>query len=189
MKMLRHFFVSSDLDDLDRLEDELERGGVPTPQVHVLSLDDTSVENHHHLHQVAAFMKKDVIRSGLLGLLIGAIAAALVLLVAAYSGWTQTAAGWMPFVFLAIIVFGFSTWEGGMWGIQTPNVHFKRFEDDLKGGRHVFFVDLEPRQEPILARAVEAHPTLSGAGTANASPHWVVIWQARLLKFFGATLP
>ena len=189
MKMLRHYFISDDLDDLEPLEEELERAGVPHLQIHVLSLDDTSVENHHHLHEVSALMKKDVMHAGEYGLLIGAVAAILVLTVAYYSDWTQTPAGWMPFIFLAIIVLGFFTWEGGLWGIQTPNFHFKRFEEALKAGKHVFFVDLEPSQEKILTPAISAHPRIEMAGTGTASPHWLVIWYIRIRRFFGDTMP
>lgn len=189
MKMLRHYYLSSDLDDLEHLEEELERAGVPTPQVHVLSLDDTSVENHHHLHGVAALMKKDLIHSAEYGLLVGIIAAALMLGLAAYAEWDKSPAGWLPFIFLAIILVGFFTWEGGLWGIQTPNVHFKQFEAELKAGKHVFFADLEPGQEELLTTALKTHPRLSIAGTGTASPHWIVIWNIRLRRFFGKTMP
>lgn len=189
MKMLRHYFVSTDLDDLEHLEEELERGGIPTPQVHVLSLDDTGVENHHHLHEVAALMKKDLIHSAEYGLAVGVVAAALVLGVTYYAGWNQSPAGWMPFIFLAIIMVGFFTWEGGLWGIQTPNVHFKQFEADLNAGKHIFFVDLEPGQESVLENTIKDHPRLSLAGTGTASPHWLVIWHIRLKHFFGDTMP
>jgi hypothetical protein len=189
MKMLRHYFISDDLDDLEHFEEELEESGVPTPQIHVLSLDDTAVENHHHLHDVASLMKRDLIHSAEYGAAIGAVVAVLVLVVAYYAGWTNSPAGWIPFIFLAIISLGFFTWEGGLWGIQTRNVHFQRFEEQLDAGRHVFFVDLEPGQEKTLERLVNAHPTAEIAGTGTASPHWIVIWQARLKRLFGETLP
>jgi len=189
MKMLRHYFISSDLDDLERFEEELERAGISHPQIHVLSLDDTSVENHHHLNDVSSLMKKDLIRSGLFGLLMGVVAAVLVLGVASYAGWTETRAGWMPFIFLAIIVLGFFTWEGGLWGIQTRNARFKHFEEALKAGRHVFLVDVEPNQEAMLAEASAAHPALENAGTGPANPRWIIIWNTRLKRVFGETLP
>src|SRR5262245_25154162 len=119
MKMHRHYFISTDLDDLERFEEELERAGIANPQIHCLSLDDTSVENHHHLHEVAALMKKDLIHAGEYGLLIGVVAAALVLGVTRFAGWHESPAGWVPFVFLAIILLGFFTWEGGLWGGQA----------------------------------------------------------------------
>ena len=45
--MKRHYFISDDLDDLERIEEELEQRGINTPQIHVLSKDDAAVENIH----------------------------------------------------------------------------------------------------------------------------------------------
>ena len=39
--MKRHFYVSEDLDDLDRIEQELENRGVHRPQIHVFSRDES----------------------------------------------------------------------------------------------------------------------------------------------------
>ncbi len=189
MKMLRHYFVSEDLDDLEAFEEDLERGGVPTPQIHVLSLDDTEVENHHHLHDVKSLMKKDVIHSASIGAIVGAVAAVMVLSMAFLFEWHTTPLGWMPFIFLAVICLGFFTWEGGFIGIQTINHHFKRFETVLNEGKHVFFCDLEPGQEAILERIVRDHPRAELAGTGTSAPHWVLALQKRLTHFFGETMP
>ncbi len=189
MKMTRHFFISTDLDDLERLEGDLEAAGVVTPQIHVLTLDDRGAENHHHLHQVTSLMKKDIIHSTIVGAVIGLCMSALVLLVVYAAGWTESAAGWLPFIFLAIIVLGFFTWEGGLLGIETPNVHFKRFAAALESGKHVFFVDLEPGQAKVLKDALKKHSTVEAAGTGHAAPHWIVFWQHRLKRFFVDTFP
>lgn len=191
MKMTRHFFVSEDLDDLERLEEELEQAGITTPQIHVLTLDDTGADNHHHLHQVTSLMKKDLVHSTLLGAAVGAVVAGLILLVAWLAGWTETAAGWLPFVFLAIIALGFFAWEGGLWGIQTPNVHFTRFQKLLEEGKHLFFVDVVPGQghRKILAEFLQRHPSVQPVGVDHGAPHWIVHWQYRLKRFFTETFP
>ena len=49
--MLRHYFISTNLDDLEVFEEQLEAAGVSTPQIHVLSRNDADVEHHHHLHR------------------------------------------------------------------------------------------------------------------------------------------
>lgn len=189
MRMKRHFFVSDDLDDLESFEEELEKAGIATPQIHVLSLDDTAVETHEHLHDVQSLMKRDVIHSGEYGLAVGVAAAALVL-VATYLGeWHQSPAGWIPFIFLAIILLGFFTWEGGFIGIQTFNTNFKRFKEELEAGKHLFFVDLTEDQEDVLERIVQKHPNARIAGTGRSTPHWIVAWQGRLKRLFTQTLP
>jgi hypothetical protein len=187
--MLRRYFISPDLDDLERFELELEQRGIRTEQIHVLSLDDTSVENHQNLHEVAALMKRDLVQSTAYGAAAGAVLAAVLLMVTHFAGWAQTGAGWLPFVFLAIIVLGFFTWEGGLWGIQKPNTQFERFAAELNAGRHVFFVDVTPAQEDILTQVQPAHPTIEGAGEGTARPLWLVTWQFRLKRFFGETMP
>jgi hypothetical protein len=58
--MKRHFYVSEDLDDLERIEDELEARGLHRPQIHVFSRDDTGIGQHDHLHNVESVFNKDV---------------------------------------------------------------------------------------------------------------------------------
>lgn len=174
--MKRHFYISDNLDDLEVVEEELERSGVATPQIHVLSQNEAEVE-HHNLHQVEAVLKKDVVHSMELGAIVGVVAAVLVLAVAYLAGWTESAAGWIPFIFLAIVVLGFCTWEGGLFGIQEPHYQFKQFQEALKQGKHVFFVDVTAEQENDLSRVVSAHPTLESAGEGESTPEWVVEWQ------------
>lgn len=189
MTVLRHYFISDNLDDLEKLEQELEAQGVETAQIHVLSLDDTATENHIHLHDVSSFMKSDVIRSGEMGLGIGIVGALIVLTAAYFSGWTESAAGWIPFIFLAVIAVGFCTWEGGFLGFQRVNAHFKQFEKVLEEGRHVFFVDLLPDQEVVLEALVKLHPTLELAGTKRGTPMWFMKGQKHVPNFLRETLP
>ena len=180
--MKRHFYISDNLDDLEAVEHELEYQGIATPQIHVLSQNDADVQRHH-LHEVEAVLKKDVVHSMELGAIVGVIAAAVVLVVAYFAGWTESAAGWIPFIFLAIVVLGFCTWEGGLFGIQEPHYQFKQFQDALKEGKHVFFVDVAEQQETILACIVDAHPTLEAAGEAESTPEWIVKWQTNWQGF------
>lgn len=174
--MKRHFYISDNLNELQAVEQELESSGVSTPQIHVLSSNDADVQ-HHQLHEVEAVLKKDVVHSMELGAVIGVVAAALILAVAYFAGWTASAAGWIPFIFLSIIVLGFCTWEGGLFGIQEPHYQFKRFQNALNDGKHVFFVDVTEQQEEVLAKIVSSHPKLEDAGEGESTPEWIVEWQ------------
>jgi hypothetical protein len=176
--MKRHYYLSDDLDDLDHIEQELEAEGLTAPQMHVLSRDDAGVALHEHLHPVEAVLKKDVVRGTEVGAVVGVIGASLVLAVSYYSGVTATV-GWVPFGFLAVVVLGFCTWEGGLFGIQKPHVDFARFEADLDAGKHVFFVDLDDVHEAALSRIVSAHPRLEAAGEGTATPKVVVEAQKK----------
>jgi hypothetical protein len=177
--MKRHYYISDDLDDLEHVEEELERAGVETPQIHVLSRDDAGVALHEHLHPVEAVLKKDVVHGTEVGAVVGVVGAALVLGVAYMTGWNESPAGWMPFLFLAVIVLGFCTWQGGLFGIQEPHVEFKRFQEDLEAGKHVFMVDVDADQEAMLSQIVSAHPRLQQAGEGRATPKVVVEAQKK----------
>jgi hypothetical protein len=86
-------------------------------------------------------------------------------------------------------VFGFCAWSGGLYGIQVPTRDFKRFEAQLRKGKHVFIVDVDRAQEAGLARAIAAHPGLQLAGTGKAAPRWIVMGQHRIRKFTSETFP
>ena len=186
--MKRHYYISDDLDDLDRIEMELEARGVHKPQIHVFSKDDTGVDTHDHLHNIESVFKNDVVRGTITGAWIGVALAVLVLIVIAYSDLPDSYT-WMPFIFLSIVLLGFSTWVGGLYGIQEPHKDFKRFESQLRQGRHVFIVDADPEQETVLERVVRDHSGLQLAGTGKAAPRWVVRGQHNIKKFTSDTFP
>ena len=76
--------------------------------------------------------------------------------------------------YLALVLLGFSAWSGGLYGIQVPHRDFRRFEPQLREGKHVFIVDVDPEQEERLAQLVARHPQLQLAGTGRATPRWIV---------------
>ncbi len=176
MTMKRHFYISENLEELELVEQELEDNGVSRPQIHVLSQNDAAVQRHG-LPYVEAVLRKDVVHSMELGALIGVSTALLILATAYLAGWTATAAGWLPFIFLAIVVLGFCTWEGGLFGIQQPHYQFKKFQNALKNGNHVFFVDVTTQQEKTLAKIMRSHPSLQLAGEGDSTPEWIIEWQ------------
>lgn len=186
--MKRHFYVSDDLDDLDRIEQELESSGLHRPQIHVFSRDDSGVDTHDHLHNIQSVFKKDLVHGTIVGAWIGAALAVLVLIVTAFSDLPQ-AYTWTPFIMLAVVLLGFGAWSGGLYGIQVPHRDFKRFEPQLRAGKHVFIVDVDPAQEASLERVVRRHPRLKLAGTGKATPRWIVMGQHNIRKFTSETFP
>ena len=167
MKRERYYFISDDLDDLEQVEAELIAQGVLAPQIHVLSRDNANVQRHDRLTGVTSLMKRDLVHSSLIGAGVGLALAITVLIIARLAGWTTSAAGWMPFVFLALALFGSMAWLGGLRGIQSPNHQFKRFQSVLDEGRHVFFIDLEPVGKTVLDKVCAAHPGLQSAGVGG----------------------
>lgn len=186
--MKRHYFISDNLDDLDRIEAELERNGIHKPQIHVLSKDDTGVDAHKHLHNIESVFKQNVVNGTIIGAMLGILAAALVLVVGYLTSLPETFT-WIPFYFLAIIMFGFITWSGGFYGIQTPHKEFRRFQNDLRNGKHIFIVDVDSSQEDIIKQVEMNHPLLVDAGIGTATPRWIVMGQQNFKDFTTTTFP
>lgn len=166
--MRRYYYISDDLDDLSEIERELEARGVSTPQIHVLSSDDAGLQQHH-LNDVAPLMRRDVFRTTAKAAVFGFLSAVLVMSFAVFSGATDRV-GWAPFILLAIVVMGFIAWEGGMWGIQEPNIHFKRFQEALDNGKHVLYVEVHKgKEEMLLKEIIDRHPGIEPAGREASS--------------------
>ncbi|MEK9920039.1 MAG: NAD/FAD-utilizing enzyme [Luminiphilus sp.] len=161
--MKRFYYISDDLDDLEKIEHELEAGGIARPQIYLLSNDDVGLENRD-VNRVASFLKTDVIHAGEIGAVLGLAVGSVILLVSHFSG-IAAQVGWAPFIFLAIIGFGFATWEAGFIGMQIPNVHFTRFEKALEQGRHVLFVETDREDQKKLKAVIKKYPGLERAGT------------------------
>ncbi len=171
--MKRRYFLADNLDDLDGFDADLRDAGFSNPQMHVVSRDDAGVALRKHLVPMEAVLRKDVVRGTEVGAVIGMLGAGLVLGVAYVSGVAATV-GWVPFIFLAIVVLGFCTWEGGLFGIQVPHNEFVHFEAELKAGQHLYVLDMTPEQYEPLARILAYHPRIVPAGEGTAVPDIVV---------------
>jgi hypothetical protein len=179
--MKRHYYMGTDLDEIGGVERELEGAGISTPQIHVLSNDDVGVQLAR-LHEVEAVLRKDVVHGTERGAVLGAICAGAVLLLFWVSGLSESYT-WVPAIFLAIVILGFCTWEGGLIGIQEPHMEFARFQDDLASGKHVLLVDVDPQQESVLQRVMKRHPGLQTAGEGNPTPRWIIQARRKWARF------
>jgi hypothetical protein len=186
--MKRYYYVSDNLDDLNQIEKELEAGGLIKPQLHVLTNNDSGVLNRNHLHNIRSVFKTNVAHGMIMGAWVGLCLAIITLLVTHYSDWPATYS-WFPFAFLAVIALGFSTWAGGLYGIQSPHKDLKRFETYLNEGKHIFIVDIDPEQQASLDQVVQAHPRLELAAKGKSTPRWVVMGQHTIKKFSTETFP
>lgn len=168
--MNRHYFVTKDLEDLEQVETELERKGITSSHIHVLT-DDAAGVATRHLHPVNDFMKRDLLHSAAIGAALGLTLVMSILVLVSVSGLAAQI-GWAPFVLLCIVILGFSVWEGGLLGIQRPNHELQRFMGSIRKGRHVLLVDVSEQQESALAGVVANHPALRQAHDGIPDSDW-----------------
>lgn len=175
--MRRYFYLSESLDELEDIESKLESEGIATPQIHVISHDDSGLDNHK-LHQVHQWFQTDVIPYTVRGLLIGLVFAVLVIS-ACYAFGLHGAIGRIPFLFLSIVLLGFCTWEAGFIGTQLPNRYLKRFNAALDGGSHLLMVDVDDKSEPTLKEVVGQFPSLKSAGIGGGQSKWALFTKKK----------
>ncbi len=185
--MKRRYFIAEDLAGIKSLEQSLLANNFENAQLHVYSWNDALIEgDKFDYHEINDFQKRDVWRSGIRGLILGTAVAIALVLTAYTLGWTSTAAGWIPIIFLAVAAVGFFTWEGGLHGIQEPNKDFSQFADALKDGKHVFFVDYSKAQESILEETVRERNDLIIAKDTAGPPAWMISGQTNIAKLVDA---
>lgn len=173
--MDRHYYISDDLDVLEDLQNDLVNRGIDPVRIHVLTEQDGEA-SAHHLNEVDSLTKKDIIGGGLRGAAVGLCLAAIILLLAFFTGLLATV--WtVPILFLAVVVLGFCTWEGGLIGVHAPNPDVRKFKEQLKNGQHVLFVDLEENERNPVESAVAARNKVQSAGTGKPEPGFS--WQFR----------
>ncbi len=183
----RFYYLSNNLNELEQTEHELETLGIRHHQIHVLSEDHLHIRQHSRLQFVPYILRKNFMHACEVGAMVGFVLSILVLMLVFLFGWAVSV-GWAPFIFLALVLLGFSTWEGGLYGIQKPNRNFVRFSDSLRQGVHVFFVDIQRHQHPILESVMTGHPNMAPAGIEDVNTSWWRQLQCNLNAFFN-TLP
>ncbi len=179
--MIRHFYISNDLDDLETLENDLESRNISRAQIHILSNNDAGLEQHH-LHQVPSPLKKDIVHTTKIGFLVGLAVSGTILLTAYLIGMAESFY-WVPVIFLAIIALGFCTWEGGLIGIHKPHHEYKKFEKVLEHGKHVLIIDAPLDQEDLIKEVLQQHPRVKAAGLGEPVPDWLVGIQKQWYRF------
>jgi hypothetical protein len=170
IEVKRYYFVSDDLKDLALIETELQMCGISPLQMHLVSEAEGEAERLG-LHQVSSVFKRDIIQSMLTGFMIGLLVSAVLMLISMAIGLESTR-DWTILGVICLFIVGFCTWEGGLFGIQVPNRHFRRFARALKQGRHLFFVDLDKKQRSNLDAIVKKHSHLKSVGRGAGEWDW-----------------
>lgn len=155
-KLTRYEFMTRDLNELEKTEQELELHGIPRSHIHVLSESEAELE-YRSIPSVPDFLKKNVIRSGLRGFGVGLILSSFAVGIPYFLGWYLTAT-WAPFLVLALMIVGFCTWEGGMIGLHKTNEKLARYQPYVAKGSHLLMVDVTEDEETLVNQTMRHHP-------------------------------
>jgi len=149
--MKHAYYMTNELKEIEAMHDELVGEGISEDQMHILSDEEATLEKHN-LNPVNPFMRTDLLHSMRIGLIVGVVAAFAVVSIPVVFDFS-TPIGNLPFYFGAVLVLGFATWEGGLWGIQEANHKYAEVEKEIHQGKHLLIVDYERKQMKSLRRA------------------------------------
>lgn len=169
--MKRYYFMSDDLDDLRTVEQELQEAGISDLQMHVVSEDEATVDDKG-LTQVKSLFKRDLFSSMVVGFGVGIVICAILLGLALAFGLSGERE-WMVAGISSLLILSFCTWEGGLFGIQVPNRHFRKFTRALQSGKHLFYVDAQSQQAEVVDSVARRHSPLRLVGKGEGERHWL----------------
>ncbi|ADN76241.1 conserved hypothetical protein [Ferrimonas balearica DSM 9799] len=178
--MIRHYYLSTSLWELQLVERQLEKQGLSPAQIHVHSRHPTLLRRFHLL-PVSSLMLYDLLYYAWRGLQLGAGLAMALLALAFW--WGVGELGWVPIWMFAALVLGFCTWEGGLIGLQHPHHRIDSFDKAIAQGMHLMMVDVAPGQRHSLDAVVARHPGLMAQGTAEGVPQPMLTFQERVMQW------
>jgi hypothetical protein len=165
--MKRLYYLTSEIESVEKISRDLHGEGITDWNFHVLSKDEAGLYRRN-INSATPWQELDIVHTALRGTLIGAALGLLGGLVIMYI----TTFG-LPSLFLMLVVGAlFGTWAGGFVGISHENYKITRFHDDIEAGKYLIMVDAHPdeqhRVQTIMAKYPEAIP--SGQGSTIINP-------------------
>lgn len=148
-------FITDDITELEATEKKLEERGIPRSHIHVFTKHEADLEKRD-IPSLNDFSKRDVVRSGIYGAALGALLSGALVVVSWLMGWTE-GIGVVPVSFLSVAIFGFCTWEGGLWGIQSVNHKFDKFKRELASGSFILIVDATDSEVSVVKETVDQY--------------------------------
>lgn len=165
--MRRLYYLADTLAAVDAACETI-RGDIHSDfKIHVLSRDEAGLY-HHHLHSARSWQKRDFVRSGergaLIGLGLGVLTAAIGIGLGTYQGREM-----YEMIAVILVIFTmFGAWTGGLFGIQTENYKVQPFHNDIEKGRYLMMIDVPRSDAGRVRRIMDYVQPLEYAGSDNS---------------------
>ncbi|MGY0218876.1 hypothetical protein ACWJJH_16030 [Endozoicomonadaceae bacterium StTr2] len=149
--MKRLYFLTNQIDDVDRISADLHRQGITDWNFHVVSKDAAKLKRRK-IHGANLFHELDIIHCGEQGAAIGGIIGAAIAATLYHSQFFGPEPSWMALGFIVVLFGFFGAWSGGLVGIARENYKISRFHDALEAGQYLIMVDTSRAEEASVRR-------------------------------------
>jgi len=153
--MKRLYYLSNNIDVVEKLSDQLHERGITDWNFHVMGKDKANMVRHH-LHTTTPLHELDIVRSGERGVLAGfAIGLLLTCYVALFTSFGATMN--LLAQIASVVLFSlFGAWLGGLVGVSNENYKIRRFHKAIDAGHFLIMVDVNRFQRHEVEKVIYA---------------------------------
>ncbi|MES2627203.1 MAG: hypothetical protein V4628_18095 [Pseudomonadota bacterium] len=159
------YYLSPTLADTEHVSDDLHKAGVQDWFIHIISKNEDGL-GRHRLHSSNYLETLDVLREGLIGVVLGFLAGVVIAwLFSVFEpfGPDVPVVAYLGIIFLLSC---FGAWQGGLAGISSENKKLHRFHDEIESGKYLILVYAHKNEEEnIDAMMRRLHPEARLVGT------------------------
>lgn len=162
--MIRLFYLSESLDAAEKASQKLHGAGISDWNFHVLSTDEAGLYQRH-LHGAAPWHKRDILRSGERGAMLGLVLGIVAALLALFSSSSPILQHPLTAASICVVCTLFGTWVGGMFGLSTENYQIARFHDAIVAGKYLIMVDAPKSRLGLVRYQMASIPQAQEVGS------------------------
>jgi hypothetical protein len=152
------YYLAPTLESTHRISDDLHSAGIKDFFLHVISKDESGLEQEH-IHSSNYLETLDIVRDGFIGAAIGALAGLVGAgLLMFFQPFGPDIPHYVYFLIVGVATM-FGAWEGGLTGIATENNKLKKFHHDIEAGKYLILIYARTEQGAALRTLMRAkHP-------------------------------
>jgi hypothetical protein len=152
------YYLAPTLTSTHRVSDDLHEVGIKDFYIHIVSKDESGLQQHH-LHSSNYIETLDVVRIGVLGAAVGLTVGLAGVALLQYFDTFGPDVPTFVYVLIACVAMLFGAWEGGLIGVGTKNKKLDRFHDDIEAGRYLILIYVRRDQEEKVRGMMSARHT------------------------------
>ena len=161
--MKRLYYLSNNIDVVERLSDELHERGITDWNFHVMGKDKANMVRHH-LHTTTPLHELDIVRSGERGVLAGFVVGLLITCYVALFTSFGESMGLIVQIGSVVLFSLFGAWVGGLVGVSNENYKIRRFHSAIDAGNFLIMVDVDRFQRREVENVIDMFHEIQRAG-------------------------
>lgn len=161
--MKRLYYLSNNIDVVEKLSDELHAKGLTDWNFHVMGKDKANMIRHH-LHTTSLLHELDIIRSGERGVLVGFVVGLLLTCYVALVTPFGASMNLLAQIASVVLFSMFGAWLGGLVGVQNENYKIRRFHSAIDNGEFLIMVDVTHKQRREVEDTIDRFHEIRRAG-------------------------